>query len=425
MSFRVKAAALLLFALLPLTAHAQSQAKVITTCGTMIGPNYIQGSTSVLTMDPTGVLCTSAGGGGGGGLSVTDQAAFTQGVSQFTPNGGVFNDTATLSSGQQGTQRYTTKRAGIIDVDTTGNALYSAVTAPIPYLPAATSTTNTYSAGTTSPVNGDTHGNIYVAQGNPNAVTAGWPTIGGELSPDATGTFTNATQTTSITQTGVDGYGTAMISISGTYGTATGVFELSDDSGTTWYPVQGSRIDSCTVELGYTTLTNTNRVWTIPISGADQVRIRSTAVASGTVAVRISVSSAVPPSSTAVCGTITMSSQYPLGAIPLTASATGTTAATTATLAASASLKTYLCSYSIRANATAATTVTNTITGVVTATLSHIMWVAPAASGLGVDEQIFNPCVPSSAINTAIAVVSGAPGTGGNVSATATGYQAP
>jgi len=50
----------------------------------------------------------------------------------FTPGGGVFNDTATLSSGQQGTYRMTTKRAQIMDVDTTGNALYSAITAPIP-----------------------------------------------------------------------------------------------------------------------------------------------------------------------------------------------------------------------------------------------------------------------------------------------------
>ena len=118
-------------------------------------------------------------------------------------------------------------------------------------------------------------------------------------------------------------------------------------------------------------------------------------------------------------------SGYPAGAVPITASATGTTGATTATLAASASLKTYICSYSIRANATAATTVQNTITGVVTGTLTHQMWVAPLASGIGVDEQIFSPCVPSSAINTGIAVVSGAPGTGGLVSSTATGYQAP
>lgn len=160
----------------------------------------------------------------------------------------------------------------------------------------------------------DTKGNLCAGgssgstanQGTPGSINSGWPTIGGELSPDASGTFTNATQTTSVTQVNVDGYGTAMISINGTYGTGTGVFELSDDGGTTWYPVQGSRIDSCTVELGYTGLTNTSRIWTIPISGADQIRVRSTAVASGTINARISVSSAVPPSSTSVCGTLTV-----------------------------------------------------------------------------------------------------------------------
>jgi hypothetical protein len=116
--------------------------------------------------------------------------------------------------------------------------------------------------------------------------------------------------------------------------------------------------------------------------------------------------------------------QYPSGAIAITASATGTTAATTATLAAAATgHTTYICSYSVRANATAATTVQNTVTGVITATMTHQMWVAPAASGIGIDEQIFNPCVPASTTATAIAVVSGAPGSGGLVSVTATGYQ--
>jgi hypothetical protein len=51
------------------------------------------------------------------------------------------------------------------------------------------------------------------------------------------------------------------------------------------------------------------------------------------------------------------------------------------------------------------------------------LWVAPLASGLGVDEGIFAPCVPASATNTGIAVVSGAPGSGGTVSSHATGYQ--
>lgn len=120
---------------------------------------------------------------------------------------------------------------------------------------------------------------------------------------------------------------------------------------------------------------------------------------------------------------VTLPSQYPFGAVPITASATGTTAATTATLAASASIKTYICGFSIRANATAAATANSTVTGTVTGTLNYTQWTAPLASGLGITEQVFAPCIPSSAINTAIAVVSAAPGAGGVVSVSAWGYQ--
>jgi hypothetical protein len=116
-------------------------------------------------------------------------------------------------------------------------------------------------------------------------------------------------------------------------------------------------------------------------------------------------------------------SQYPAGATPITASATGTTAATTATLAGTSGKTTYICSLSVRANATANTNVTNTVTGVITGTLSRIMWVPANTSGLGIDEQIYSPCLPASGTNTGIAVVSGAPGTGGLVSVNATGYQ--
>lgn len=116
-------------------------------------------------------------------------------------------------------------------------------------------------------------------------------------------------------------------------------------------------------------------------------------------------------------------SQYPSGATAITGSATGTTAATTATLAGTSGKTTYVCGYSIRANATANTNVTNTLTGVISGTMSSIMWVPANTAGLGVDEQIFNPCIPASAANTAINAVSGAPGTGGLVSSKIWGYQ--
>lgn len=128
------------------------------------------------------------------------------------------------------------------------------------------------------------------------------------------------------------------------------------------------------------------------------------------------------PAGTNTIGTVGQLT-YPVGATPLTASATGTTGATTATLAGTGGKTTYICGYSIRANATAAATVTNTITGVITATLSSVMWIAPLASGLGVDEQIFSPCIPASGTNQAIAIISGAPGSGGTVSSKGWGYQ--
>lgn len=114
---------------------------------------------------------------------------------------------------------------------------------------------------------------------------------------------------------------------------------------------------------------------------------------------------------------------YPAGAVPITASATGTTAATTATLATSASVTTYICGFSIRANATAAATANSTVTGTITGTLNFTQWTAPAASGLGITEMIFSPCIPASAVNTSVAVVSAAPGTGGVVSVAAWGFQ--
>lgn len=114
---------------------------------------------------------------------------------------------------------------------------------------------------------------------------------------------------------------------------------------------------------------------------------------------------------------------YPVGATPYTATATGTTGSTTATLAGASSVTTYLCGFSIRANATAAVTGNATVTGVITATLNFTQWTAPNASGLGVTEMVFAPCIPASGTNQNVAVVSAAPGTGGVVSVTAWGYK--
>lgn len=176
-------------------------------------------------------------------------------------------------------------KADVDKIPSQGQALAGASTPVV--LPAAQITTLTPPTTVTS------------NQGTAAAVGSGWPMIGGELA-DTTGTFTNATQTTSVTTNNFDGYSTIIVSINGTYGTASAAFEISDDGGTTWYSVNAARSDGSAIETGYTALTNTNRMWTLSVSGADEFRVRSTAVASGTVNVRVSVESMPTPEAASV-----------------------------------------------------------------------------------------------------------------------------
>ena len=117
-------------------------------------------------------------------------------------------------------------------------------------------------------------------------------------------------------------------------------------------------------------------------------------------------------------------SQYPTNSTPLHASATGTTGAVTVTLTADASNVNFICGFSIRSNATAALTGNATVTGLVgSSTGNFTEWVAPNASGLGVAEEIFTPCLSGNAINTAISVISVAPLTSGVTSVDVWGYK--
>lgn len=167
-----------------------------------------------------------------------------------------------------------------------------------------------------------------VTQGTAAALNAGWPVTNGEAT-DVTGTFTNATQTTSVTANNLDGYGNALISINGTYANATAVFEGSDDGGTTWYSVDAAQTSGNMIQGGYTNLTNINQTWQINVPGFDSLRVRSTAVTSGTVNVRISPSAGIGSDSAAV-GAVD-SFQFPT----LTTATWGTGTALNTTLAQS------------------------------------------------------------------------------------------
>lgn len=218
--------------------------------------------------------------------STADESTFTAGTSTTGPVAGVFNDAvASLTTGQQGTIRSTAPRAMHTNLrNNSGTEIGTAAT------PVQVSLANTAANAT----------GVLTNQGTAAVLTAGWPTINGEAT-DVTGTFTNATQTTSVTASSLDGYGNTLISINGTYGTATAIFEGSDDGGTTWYTVQAARDNTNVIETGYTSQTNTSQTWQVNNPGFDSLRIRSTAVASGTVNVRLS-SSAAPVASGTIIG---------------------------------------------------------------------------------------------------------------------------
>ena len=252
-----------------------------------------------------------------------------------------------------------------------------------------------YAVGGQKPLIQDINGNACVA-------------VVGLEQPDVTGTFTNATQTTSITSTSQDGFGTALITITGAYGTASAVFELSDDNGTTWFPMAAARSDGSGSDLGYTSLTNVSRAWIIPVAGMDLIRVRSTAVASGTVNVRISSTSVqtspIPPITAQISG-----------------NASGTTGAVVGTLAASAARLTYICGFNVSAIGGTAAVGPIVIAGLIGGSQTY-QGSSSAAGGI-VASATFTPCIQSSAINTAITITTTADGTATAVNVNSYGYQ--
>jgi hypothetical protein len=121
--------------------------------------------------------------------------------------------------------------------------------------------------------------------------------------------------------------------------------------------------------------------------------------------------------------------QYPATALPVTASANGTTGAITATLAALPGRTNFLCTLSFTGtNATAANTATAvTVTGTIGGTLTYGFTTLAAGAAVPNTPPLivnFAPCVPASAPNTAIVVNGPALGGGATfTSVTATGFQ--
>src|SRR5216684_8029090 len=292
---------------------ALADSLVVQTCGTL-PLAYKAGSSRLDTVDVNGVKCTGAGGGGG--LSVVDSAAWTTSVSPFTPSGGVFNDAATLSTGTQGTFRLTTKRAQIIDTDTTGNALYSAVTAA-------------------TPAGANTIGNV----------------------------------------------------------------KIVDTAGTNLATVKAASTAPVATDTSFVTALNPNSPGIIATGG----------------------------STTALSVPINLNSQYPVNSVTtaptaITGNSTGSTGAVVGTLAAAASKTTFICGFNVSTIGGTAPSSPITVAGLIG---SSQVYQTPinAAAGQILITQNFNPCIPASAVNTAITITTTAAAAATAVDVNSWGYQ--
>jgi len=99
--------------------------------------------------------------------------------------------------------------------------------------------------------------------------------------------------------------------------------------------------------------------------------------------------------------------------------ATGTTGAVTATLAANAGKTTWICGFDVSAIGGTAAVGPVTVTGLLSGTLTYQM--SSSAAGVTLS-RTFTPCLPGSAINQAIAVVTTADGTASAVDVQAWGF---
>lgn len=114
------------------------------------------------------------------------------------------------------------------------------------------------------------------------------------------------------------------------------------------------------------------------------------------------------------------SAGFPTASTPITGNSTGTTGAVVGTLAANATKNTYICGFSVSAIGGTAAVGPITIAGTITASLVYYLASSVAGTEL---TQTFTPCIPSSAINTAITTTTTADGTASNVAVNSWGFQ--
>lgn len=111
---------------------------------------------------------------------------------------------------------------------------------------------------------------------------------------------------------------------------------------------------------------------------------------------------------------------FPTSSTPITGNSAGTTGAVVGTLAAAAAKTTYICGFDVSSFGSIPNTAAVTVAGLVGGSMTYQFTAGTTSTIL---TRSFNPCVPASAVNTAITITSPA-----NTNATATdvnswGYQ--
>lgn len=396
------------------------------------------GSVIASTSNNLNVQCANCSGSG---VSTADAASFTASTSLFAGTGGFFQTTATanpLTNGQQGMWQMTANRAGFVNLrDTAGTAI-------------GTSAAEVFVGGRGTA--GSAAGGVLTVQGSASgtAIPVSIATVPSHAVTNA-GTFATQAAVTAASGSYASGafasgsmvdlgaIADAAVTAGATGSVSAKLRSISRDVMTTntWAGGTLGAMANYGTSPGAVLAPGVNAFVTNTLAPGQAALASSSPVAiaknsgTGSTVAGAAVGTAGTASTEVVtvqgiaAGTVipTSPTPYPATAVPYTATATGTTGATTATLAGAASVTTYICGFSIRANATAAATGNATVTGVITATMNFTQWTAPNASGLGITEMIFSPCVPASGTNQSVAVVSAAPGTGGVVSVTAWGYK--
>jgi hypothetical protein len=120
-----------------------------------------------------------------------------------------------------------------------------------------------------------------------------------------------------------------------------------------------------------------------------------------------------------------LSSQYPVNATTttptaITGNSTGTTGAVVGTLSGVASVTTFICGFNVSATGGTAAIGPITVAGLVGSSMVFQFFSTATGANL---TQTFNPCIPASAVNTAITVTTTADGTATAVDVNSWGYR--